>query len=184
MTAAKRSASEAVLEALSAEGDRWVAEVALAAGVGRSTAGKALAALEQSGKVQRAAGARDGAHRLPDRWSLAAADVPPAPSLRGADDPTTPDGAADRSADPKAEPDDAPEPGPARDEAGGRLRPGQLDGIVLEYLTAHANEGPLGPGAVAKALGRSSGAVGNCLARLAAAGRARLVGEQPRRYSL
>jgi hypothetical protein len=36
---------------------------------------------------------------------------------------------------------------------------------------------------VAKALGRSGGAVGNCLTRLAAAGRVRKVSDKPRRYS-
>ncbi len=66
---------------------------------------------------------------------------------------------------------------------GKRLRPGELDGHVLDYLTKHGNAGPLSPTAVAKGLGRSAGAVGNCLARLAAAGRARQVSERPRRYT-
>lgn len=69
-----------------------------------------------------------------------------------------------------------------RREDRGRLRPGQLDGLVLTYLKAHQAEGPLGPSAVATGLGRSSGAVGNCLVRLAAAGRVRRVGKQRRRY--
>jgi biotin operon repressor len=64
-----------------------------------------------------------------------------------------------------------------------RLRPGQLDGLVLDYLQAHGKTAPLGPTAVAKALGRSTGAVGNCLVRLAAAGQVRQVSETPRRYS-
>jgi len=41
----------------------------------------------------------------------------------------------------------------------------------------------VGATAVAKALGRSAGAVGNCLTRLAAAGQVRQVSEKPRRYS-
>jgi hypothetical protein len=68
---------------------------------------------------------------------------------------------------------------PAADD---RLRPGQLDGLVLDYIRKHANGEPLGPTAVAKGLRRSSGAVGNCLARLAAASQVRQVGEHPRRY--
>lgn len=64
-----------------------------------------------------------------------------------------------------------------------RLRPGELDGLVLAYLAEHGQSTPLGPTAVANGLGRSAGAVGNCLARLAAAGRVRQVDQRPRRYS-
>jgi DNA-binding transcriptional ArsR family regulator len=63
-----------------------------------------------------------------------------------------------------------------------RLRPGELDGLVLELVNSHENDTPLGVAAVARALGRSAGAVGNCLARLAAAGQLEQVGEHPRRY--
>jgi DNA-binding IclR family transcriptional regulator len=70
-----------------------------------------------------------------------------------------------------------------RQASGRRLQPGELDGLVLEYLAKHGQDGPLGPTRVAKGLGRSSGAVANCLARLAAAGDARQVSERPRRYS-
>lgn len=52
---------------------------------------------------------------------------------------------------------------------GKRLRPGQLDGLVLAYLRKHQKSLPLGTGAVAKGIGRSSGAVGNCLERQAKA---------------
>jgi hypothetical protein len=48
-----------------------------------------------------------------------------------------------------------------------RLRPGELDGLVLAYLRKH-KDGPLTSTAIAKGLGgRSAGAVANCLARLA-----------------
>lgn len=63
-----------------------------------------------------------------------------------------------------------------------RLRPGDLDGLVLEFVNSHGTDAPLGVTAVGKALGRSAGAVGNCLARLAAAGRLEQVGGRPRRY--
>lgn len=66
---------------------------------------------------------------------------------------------------------------------GERLRPGQLDGLVLEYLRNHADDGPLGPSAVATGLRRSSGAVRNCLARLAVAGQVRETSKSPRRYA-
>ena len=70
-----------------------------------------------------------------------------------------------------------------RHPSGRRLRPGELDGLVFDHLAKHAQDGPLGPTAVAKGVGRSSGAVANCLARLAAAGGVRQVSERPRRYS-
>jgi DNA-binding IclR family transcriptional regulator len=65
-----------------------------------------------------------------------------------------------------------------------RLRPGQLDALVLEYLDGRGDDVALGATPVAKALGRSAGAVGNCLARLAATGRVDQVTERPRRYCL
>ena len=46
-----------------------------------------------------------------------------------------------------------------------RLRPGELDGLVLTYMRRHEDEGPLSASAIVKGLGRSSGAVANCLTR-------------------
>lgn len=66
-----------------------------------------------------------------------------------------------------------------------RLRPGQLDGLVLAYLTKHKGDGPLTATAVAKGLGgRSAGAVSNCLARLAKDGAVRQAKKTPRAYAL
>jgi hypothetical protein len=62
------------------------------------------------------------------------------------------------------------------------LRPGQLDALVLDYIDSQGTDA-VGASAVAKALGRSAGAVGNCLTRLAAVGRVRQVSDKPRRYS-
>jgi nitric oxide reductase NorQ protein len=72
--------------------------------------------------------------------------------------------------------------GPHDEQSPGRLRPGELDGLVLEFVKVHGKDAPLGVTAVANALGRSAGAVGNCLARLATAGQLEQVGEHPRRY--
>lgn len=69
------------------------------------------------------------------------------------------------------------------DSSARRLRPGQLDGLVLDYINSHNEDAPVGATAVAKALGRSAGAVGNCLIRLAATDQVRRVSEKPRRYS-
>lgn len=53
---------------------------------------------------------------------------------------------------------------------------------MLDYLAKHAQSDPLSPAAIASGLGRSAGAVGNCLTRLTGAGRVRQVSKQPRRY--
>lgn len=66
---------------------------------------------------------------------------------------------------------------------GTRLRPGQLDGLVLGYLRKHKADGPLTATAVAKGLGgRSAGAVANCLARLAKQKKVRQAKRKPRSY--
>ena len=148
MNAAKQSTEQVVLEALAARRETTAAELATATGRGRSTVSKALTKLEHERRVTRTAGGRDGARRLPDRWST-----------RGKRRGSRKSG-----------------------RAGGRLRPGQLDELVLDHLRKHAGEGPLGPTAVAKALGRSSGAVGNCLTRLARASEVRETSKHPRRY--
>jgi DNA-binding MarR family transcriptional regulator len=62
-----------------------------------------------------------------------------------------------------------------------RLRPGQLDRRVLDYINSQG--AAVGATVVAKALGRSGGAVGNRLTRLAAAGRVRKVSDKPLRYT-
>ena len=66
-----------------------------------------------------------------------------------------------------------------------RLRPGQLDGLVLAYLRKHKGDGPLTATTVAKGLGgRSAGAVSNCLGRLAKEGKLRQAKRKPRAYVL
>jgi hypothetical protein len=65
-----------------------------------------------------------------------------------------------------------------------RLRPGQLDGLVLGYMKKHKGELPLTPTKVARGIKRSSGAVGNCLGRLEKEEKVRLTDKKPRRYDL
>jgi len=65
-----------------------------------------------------------------------------------------------------------------------RLRPGQLDGLVLSYMKRHEAKLPMSPTAVAHGIERSSGAVGNCLDRLEKGGKVRLASKKPRRYGL
>jgi DNA-binding transcriptional ArsR family regulator len=72
----------------------------------------------------------------------------------------------------------------AGSSSGDRLSRGALGAMVRDYLAARPGE-DLGPTQVAKGLGgKSSGAVGNALARLEAAGEARLVNGSPRRYRI
>ncbi len=65
-----------------------------------------------------------------------------------------------------------------------RLRPGELDGLVLSYLCKHREEWPLTATAVGKGIGRSPGAVANCLKRLAKTKKVRLAKKAPRAYLL
>jgi hypothetical protein len=61
-----------------------------------------------------------------------------------------------------------------------RLRPGQLDNLVINHV--RSLDEPVGPVAVARALGRSSGAVANCMTRRAKVGDLKQVSDRPRRY--
>ncbi len=156
---AARPAAERVAEALAAHPGATVAELALACGLGQSTVGKALVALEAAGAAGRRPGVRDGARRLPDRWSSA--------------DATDVDGTA------------SPTGGTGRGDADGgtvgRLASGQLREIVATLLGECTK--PVTATRLAKAAGgRSSGAVGNCLERLVKAGAAVRVSDHPKAY--
>ena len=158
-------AKQTILEVLKVQPQVSVAQIAVSAGVGRSTAGKLLAQLESDGEVRRTEGGRDGKRRLPDLWSL------------GSQQPAT------KAAN--AKPADATDGKPSVVSGKpDRLKAGGLDPIVLAYLKANADSAPHAPTTVAKALERSSGAVGNCLVRLADAKKVKQVSDKPRRYSL
>lgn len=151
------SAAQAVAAALAARPGSTSADLAEAAGVGQSTATKALAALEASGQATRISGGRGhNGRRQPDHWN------PPRPA----------------SPSPGLHPEATSTHG-----AGARLRRGELATLVVEFLSSRPSE-PVGPVAIAKALGRSGGAVANALGRLAEAGAVKQVGDQPRRFTL
>ncbi len=63
-----------------------------------------------------------------------------------------------------------------------RLRPGELDGLVLSYLAEHNGDGPLTATAIGKGIERSAGAVANCLARLAKEKKVRQAKKRPRAF--
>jgi hypothetical protein len=46
-----------------------------------------------------------------------------------------------------------------------RLRPSELGGLVLDHMRQHKDALPLTASAIGKRIGRSRGAVANCLAR-------------------
>ena len=73
---------------------------------------------------------------------------------------------------------------PGAKQGGKRLRPGELDGLVLAHMRAHKGDLPLTASAIGQAIGRSSGAVANCLARLAKSGETQLAKKKPRAYGL
>ncbi len=65
-----------------------------------------------------------------------------------------------------------------------RLRPGELDKLVLAHLKKHKDDGPLTASAIGKGIERSSGAVANCLVRLEKAKKVRQAKRKPRSYVL
>jgi DNA-binding transcriptional ArsR family regulator len=171
------SATRAVCAFLGRMPGATAAELAEAVGLGRSTVSKALAALAADGQARREAGGRDGRRRLPDRWHPAeASDAGTEHAGTGNVD------AEDSTADAVAATTAADAAQPAECEAvAGKLRRGELGGLVLEHVTAHPGVEFTAP-AVAKALARSSGAVANALRRLASSGQIQQTGTGPRRY--
>lgn len=145
---------KAIIEVLTAASEATAAQVAVSAGVGRSTAGKMLAQLESDGEVRRTEGGREGNRRLPDVWSLAGEQ----PTDAAGEGKSAEAAAAEEPAGGNGEPT-----GSASEPEAGKLKPGGLDPLVLGYLEDNKDSGPHGPTQVAKALERSSGAVGNCL---------------------
>jgi DNA-binding MarR family transcriptional regulator len=77
---ATTSTDNPILEALRAAPGATAAELAEAAGVGRSTAGKALQSLEADGLVRRSEGGREGGRRLPDRFEAVTPETAEAPA--------------------------------------------------------------------------------------------------------
>jgi DNA-binding MarR family transcriptional regulator len=155
-TTSTTTTTDTVLAALEQQPDATTAELAAAAGMGRSTVGKALAALERDGRARRTPGGHDpNGRRRPDRWTTR----PAAPSE------------VETEADGNDEQPDT-----------SRLRKGQLRALVLEHLQQHADV-EHSPTAVAKTLGRSAGAVSNALDRLAADGSVVQTNHKPRRFT-
>ena len=176
-----------ILDSLTARPEVTSTDLAETLGIGQSTAGKRLAALEAAGSVRRTSGGREAGRRAPDRWSavatpeVAATDV--TVGALGGEPGEEPGGEpGDKPGDSELRPaagEETPEP-PA---AAGRLGRGELGSLVRDYLTARPGES-FGPAALGKALDRSQGAISNSLATMAARGEVVLVGGKPRRYRI
>lgn len=157
MTATPQSAEQAVLDYLREHPETTVDQLANGMGIGRTSARKRLVALIREGKAERAAGRREGSRRLPDRF-------------------TAKDGASEPEPDAPAE--------PRKGLGKKRLRPGELDGLVLAHMHEREDDLPLTASAIGKGIGRSSGAVANCLVRLAKDKTVREAKRKPRAYAL
>jgi hypothetical protein len=195
----KPSPEDAVKKVVAATPGATTEGIGKATGIARSTAGKLLGRLANAGELVRHQGGRDGGKRLPDRWTLAGVEMPAAfaahvagganaASAAAPSKPSKSDATAKGSG--RRQPAKAgaakPASGPGGEAVAGkpdRLKAGGLEPIVLDYLKKNADT-PHGPAAVAKAIDRSSGAVANCLKRLAAGKQAKQVSDKPLRYSL
>jgi DNA-binding MarR family transcriptional regulator len=182
------STIRAVLGALTGHPGATAAELAVAAGLSRSTVSKALAVLEADQQVTRQTGSRDGARRLADRWTLrtnppSEADhdtaTEPPPAIKTATEPPpAPESVADTETTGHVPVSDEPEhTGPRR------LGKGQLRAMVLAYLQAQPGR-EHSPTAIAKALDRSAGAVSNALEKLVVEGTVTQTSEKPRRFAV
>lgn len=207
----KPSPEDAVLAAVEANPGATTEGIGRSADVARSTASKALARLADARKVVRHEGRREKGKRLPDRWTVSGVEMSTAYAAH-VKSPATAGGKATRPAASKpagkagtkaAAPKAAPSAAggklaaagkggaPKASNAGKGERPNQqqerlkafgLDPLVLAYVEEHADSGPHGPAAVAKAIERSSGAVANCMKRLAEKDKLRKVSDKPLRY--
>ncbi|MBQ0923069.1 MarR family transcriptional regulator [Saccharopolyspora endophytica] len=179
--------------ALHAHPESTTAEIAQHAKIGRSTAGKILAAWSNSGDITRIPGIKDGARRFPDRFAPATAPEPDTPTR--ANTPAEADAASDPDEPETNRTDATPSScahttAPIGDGEGSetpvasdkRLAKGELRGMVEDYLTAHPGA-EFSPGQIAKALDRSAGAVNNALHKLADEGYAHQTQTSPKRFA-
>jgi predicted transcriptional regulator len=192
------NAETKVRRALSANPGTTAAALALAAGVGRSTATKILSRLASDGIVTRTAGKDQS---VPPTWTLedSALDGTAEVAATGEDAPATADqenlaptgDAAEREADPSPvtalDASTASDPAIPGDPTTGtstteRLPKGALYAMVRELLQAHPGE-QFGPAKIGTALVRSSGAVNNALEKLVTNGLATKTCEAPKRFT-
>lgn len=196
---AKPETAEAkVRRALEAHPGETTANLATAAGVGRSTASKLLSRWAAEGLATRTTGKdqsvpatwtlrdeqNDGAVEVaPDGEDLAPiadqeSDTPTGDTDEREDDPSSsPATGAGTTTDPTTAGD--PAPGTPKKE---RLPKGALYDLVRDFLRAHPGE-EFGPAKIGTELVRSSGAVNNALEKLVTNGLATKTCEAPKRFT-
>ena len=194
-TATRTIAEDKLWGALRANPGATTAELSISAGIGKSTAGKLLAAWAADGSVARIPGTQVG-RRAADRWTIPTTDAPAGGDPTGGDDGDRSGTAPGRIAPapisasetgPSAD-DEATAPAAATDSAAStakvpRLGKGALRGMVEDYLRTHPGE-EFSPNAIGKALERSSGAVNNALEKLVTDGYAVQTKDKPKRFAI
>lgn len=208
---ARTTAEDKLWEALHAHPNSTAAELSVAAGIGKSTAGKILAVWDAEGSVKRTCGIGEGHRRTADRWTIIDTDVDmdstvdaefaqaPINTSASTDTANTIEGenhsgigsdksefGADNSAEPVADPvgegDTVKGTAPRVTRKPARLASGALRGMVEDFLGEHRGQ-EFGVSMIGKALGRSSGAVNNALETLTKTGYAIKTQEAPKRFT-
>lgn len=208
----RTAAEDKLWAALHAHTAATTGDLAAQASIGRSTAAKILAAWATEGSVTRSSEPAPGGRRAADTWRItdtiqdhvtaATPDQPEDETSAIAPDATI-DAASDvGSREITASAPDTVEQQPtitsttptptragatARGDAAAprkttRLVKGALRGMVEDYLAERPGE-QFSPSAIGKALGRSSGAVSNALAKLIADGYAVQTQDKPKRFT-
>jgi predicted transcriptional regulator len=180
------TAETKVCRALESSPGTTAAQLASAAGVGRSTATKILSRWANEGLVTRTTGKDQS---VPVTWTMSAEPNDESPEV------TTASGDAAEADEGEADPSPvaASDPSASADPAGAevttaatpkkdRLPKGALYELVQEFLNAHPDE-EFGPAKIGTELSRSSGAVNNALEKLVINGLATKTREAPKRFT-
>lgn len=108
----RTDAEDSLCVALYDQPNSTAAQLALAAGIGRSTAGKILAAWVKDGSVTRTPGTAQGGRRVADRWAITEADDHPTPDVDNTGQGTPADSAIVVPEDTDSETDTGPNDDP------------------------------------------------------------------------
>jgi hypothetical protein len=185
-TTTRTVAEDKLWDTLRANPGATTAELALTAGIGKSTAAKFLAAWAAEGSVERTPNA-SGGRRTADRWTIPTTAEAPAGGQPPSDtvDETADTGEAimESSGDNEDPSSTAATEAAATTDKASRLGKGALRGMVEDYLRANPGK-EFSPNAIGKALGRSSGAVFNALVKLVGDGYAVQTQDKPKRFAL
>ena len=203
--AGRTAAEDKLWAALHAHPGATSGDLATHAGIGRSTAGKILAAWASEGALTRTSQSASDGRRAADIWTIsetiddqvtcpttAQPEIEAGIALDAATDPTDGTGSGDiavnvsgteeQQSTTSTTPTNASTTAPDGAGTAARLGKGALRGMVEDYLTEHRGEW-FSPSAIGKALGRSSGAVSNALDKLVADGYAVQTQEKPKRFT-